>query len=135
MEVKQGMGGSGDKKVNTGNNWQKILTPVVGLVLLVLGAAVSYLLSDPLTIFLRSKISNFPKQSAVQFAVAFGIFLVLMLILYMVYSLVAAKPKATVTEAAMDKEKKEKLEEQLRVKRRNAEMKQRMKQANRNKKE
>jgi type VI protein secretion system component VasK len=135
MEVKQGMGGGGDRKVNTGPNWQKILTPIVGFLLLLMGGVVSYILSDPATAFLKRTVANFPTQPEVRYVVAVGVFLILMLVLYMVYAVLAPKPKATTTEAALDKEKKEKQIEMERAKKRQIEMKQRMKQANRNKKE
>lgn len=135
MEVKQGMGGTGDRKVNSGTNWQRVLMPVVGFILIVMGGIVGYILSEPATKFLAQRVGNFPTQPEIRYVVAVGIFLILMLVLYMVYAVIAPKPKATTTEAALDKEKKEKLEEQARAKRRQAEMKQRMKQANRNKKE
>jgi len=135
MEVKQGMGGGGDRKVNTGTNWQKILAPVVGFMLLLMGGIVAFILSEPVTALLKRSVAKFPTQPEIRYVVAVGIFLILMLVLYMVYAVIAPKPKATTTEAALDKEKKEKLEEQARAKRRQIEMKQRMKQANRNKKE
>ena len=136
MEVKQGMGGTGDRKVNTGTNWQKVLTPVIGFILIVVGGIVAFLLSAPATKFLRaSVVRNLPERVEVQYVVAFGIFIILLMILFMIFAAIAPKPKATTTEAALDKEKKEKIEEQARAKRRQIEMKQRMKQANRNKKE
>jgi type VI protein secretion system component VasK len=132
-EIQQGMGGTGERKVDSGPNWQKIMMPIVGLILLVLGGVVGFLLSKPATDFLRTRVANFPKQPEMQYVVGVGIFLILLLVLYIVFAAIAPKPKATTNEAALDKEKKEKLEEMARVKRRNAEMKQRMKQANRKK--
>jgi type VI protein secretion system component VasK len=132
-EIQQGMGGTGERKVDDGPNWQKIMMPIVGLVLLVLGGIVGFLLSKPATDFLRTRVANFPKQPEMQTVVGIGIFLVLLLVLYIVFAMIAPKPKTTVNEAQLDKEKKEKQEEALRIKRRNAEMKQRMKQANRKK--
>lgn len=134
-DLKTGLGGTGEKRVNTGTNWQKVLTPVLGLILFALGATASYLLSGPATVFLRQRIPSLPPQEAVRFAVAFGIFLILLLVMYMVFAALAVKPKTTTTEAQMDKEKKEKQAEALRSKRRQAEMKQRMKQNLRNKKD
>jgi hypothetical protein len=136
MEVKQGMGGGGERKVNTGTNWQKVLTPVVGAIVLIIGGVVAFLLSEPATKYLRTSIiRDLPNRPEVQYVVAFGIFIVLLMFLFIIYAAIAPKPKATTNEAALDKEKKEKLAEQARAKRRQVEMKQRMKQANRNKKE
>jgi short subunit fatty acids transporter len=138
-DIQQGMGGTGEKKINTGPNWQKILTPILGFVLVALGGIVGALLSPRITRILHDNIKSFPQaesmQPQMQVVVGFGIFIILLLVMYVVYAMIAPKPVATTNEAELDKEKKEKILEQARTKKRNIEMKQRMKQASRIKKE
>jgi hypothetical protein len=63
--------------------------------------------------------------------IAGGIALVLLLVFGMLYAMAAPKPEKTVNEAQLDKEKKERLAEQLRMKKMKRDMKNKMRQRNR----
>ncbi|MCU0514401.1 MAG: hypothetical protein MUE40_17755 [Anaerolineae bacterium] len=126
--VKTDFGGEGGVKQSKGRNWQRILLPVVGLLLITASGIIAYILSTPVANFLRANLAAFPRENtqAVQLAVAFAIFLILIAIFGTIYASIVPKPPKGITETELDKEKKDKLLEAERAKRRKRDMKNRM---------
>lgn len=120
---------TGDEKQPT--NWGRVLTPVIGLVILVVCIGVGYVLSGPAFSLLKERVPSLPSSSEMQMLVGGGISVVLLLVFGMLYAMVAPKPEKTVSEAQLDKEKKERLAEQMRAKKLKRDMKNKMRQRNR----
>ncbi len=109
-----------------GTNWQKVLMPVMGLLLFGCAAAIGFALSEPATDFVRSNVGNIPPGPEIQAAVGFGIFLILLLIFGAVYALFAPKPDKIISESELAKEKKARERERLAQRRRRREINQQM---------
>lgn len=118
-----------DEKQST--NWGRVLTPIIGLAVLVICIGIGYVLSGPAFAELKLRVPTMPRDPAIQWVVAGGISLVLLLVVGMFYAMVAPKPEQTVSEAQLDKEKKERLAEELRMKKMKRDMKNKMRQRNR----
>jgi phosphotransferase system glucose/maltose/N-acetylglucosamine-specific IIC component len=125
----RGMGGQGGMKKEQGTNWQKVLMPIVGLLFIGVAGIFGFILSGPITIALRQRFPQVREGGdLIQVAVGIAIFLVIIMVFAAIYAAVAAKPEQSVSEAILDREKREKLQEAQRAKRRKLEMKQKMKQ-------
>lgn len=79
--------------------------PVLGLFLIIALGAVSFVLSEPATEWLRDTVDNIPNEDEVQYVVGGIVFLVLVLLSGFLYALFAPKPKKRVTEAELKKER------------------------------
>ncbi len=112
-------------------NWGRVLTPVIGLAVLVICIGIGLALAGPAFAELKVRIPTLPRDENFRFVIAGGISLVLLLVAGMLYAVVAPKPEQTVSEAVLDKEKKERLAEELRMKKMKRDMKNKMRQRNR----
>lgn len=94
--------------------------PALGLVLAVALAAVSYVLSAPVTEFLEGNINNFPdpvQQPEIQYVVAVVLFAVLLMFVALLYAAGAPKPEKMISEAELKRERDELAAEKRRRKR------------------
>ncbi len=107
----------GEKEVKHKTSIRAFL-PIFGLLLFVALAAVSFVLSEPLTTVLRDNIDNIPADESVQYVVGGITFLVLLLMTGFMYALFAPKPQKRVTEADLKKERTMKAKEKEMAKRR-----------------
>lgn len=123
--VDKDYGGEGAIK-KAGRNWQRILLPVVGLVMIIAAGAIAFLLSRPAGVLLRSRIAPGADMQSIQLAAGIGIFLVIIMVFGALYAAIVPKPPKGISEGELDKEKKERFEEAQRAKRRKREMKNKM---------
>jgi uncharacterized ion transporter superfamily protein YfcC len=91
---------------NRRKSWRTILLPVMGLLLAVCAAGISFALAAPVTDAVRKNISGVPAGDTLQIAIGFGIFIVLMLVFAALYGVFAPKPTKIISEKDLDKEKK-----------------------------
>jgi hypothetical protein len=126
--VDKDYGGEGRIK-KTGRNWQRILLPIVGLLMIVASGVVAFILSSPVGQWLRRNIGSIGSTDArsVQLAAGVGIFIIILLVYAAIYAAIVPKPPKGVSESELDKEKRERFEEEQRAKRRKREMKNKMK--------
>jgi hypothetical protein len=135
--VESGMGGSGEVRKNAGTNWQKVLLPIVGLIVIAGAIAVGAIASGSVATWAKKTFNlNIARQGnidPIQIASGLVIFIVIMMVFALVYAAIAPKPPRTVNEAQLDKEKKARIADEQRRKRTNRQMKDRMRQRNKTK--
>lgn len=135
--VESGMGGSGEVRKDPGPNWQKILLPIVGLIVIAGAVAVGVLGSETVANLAKTtlKLNFAPVNGIDPLRVAAGviIFIVIMMIFALVYAAIAPKPTRSVNEAQLDKEKKARIADEQRRKRMNRQMKDKMRQRSKDK--
>jgi len=113
-------------------DWQKALLPLVGLILIATAAAIAWALTDVAYDFLLSNVDGVPADSDEMRLVVGGVLFFIVVMFYsLIYAAIAPKPKATISESELDREKQQKIKEEMRRKKRQKEMKKKLKQQNR----
>lgn len=112
-------------------NWQRVLRPLIGLILGAVAGVIAFIVSEPAANYLMNNTSV--AITADQFdifraAIGFMVFVVFILIFAALFAALAPKPSKLISEAQLDKEKKEKEKERIASRRRKKAMRAKMKQ-------